>query len=239
MKTVLLALLILTALTVLTGCATQAQRQAQQMQEQLKIADQAAMSCMKPVYFSAPGNRLNERFIFTAADPRTVEKLTIKGYATEQEIKDMLEYAALRTPCNTLAIREYGKAHSEYGIFTTKASSEMDEDVVKAIKKEITVAEFNQRTLDRINRYLNGYSQIQGRIYSQLNESHQQEIAQRQRAAEARQRWNYQQQVLAIQRQALNIQRQKIMNQSIQPILKRPEKTTCHFVGNEMHCTTR
>ena len=213
-------ILILFGLYILSGCATHAQRQAQQMQDQLKIADQAAMSCKNSVDNSASVQRLKKRFISGYVDPRTVEKLTINEYVTEQEINDILEVSALMKPCNTIAIHEFGKAHSEFGIAVAVSATELDANSVKLIKKEITIAEYNQRILDRINRTMTKFSQIQKSAYSQLNESHQQEIAQRQRAAEAQQRWAYQQQLL----NSLN--------------RNRTTTTDCHAFGTSVQCTT-
>ena len=79
-------------------------------------------------------------------DPRSVEKQTITGYATEQEIKDILEYSAIRKPCQNLTLEGVGQAHPEFRTLYANFFAEADGDLVKAIKKELTIAETNERT---------------------------------------------------------------------------------------------
>lgn len=69
------------------------------MNAQLNSTIKAGEKCFTQINNSLLGQRLQERFILDTRDPRSVEKLTITGYATEQEIKDFLEQAAIRKPC--------------------------------------------------------------------------------------------------------------------------------------------
>jgi hypothetical protein len=82
-------------------------------------------------------------------------------------------------------------------------------DMAKVIKKELTVGEANHRTLDRANRAKAEGSQLGQRIRVQLDQSHQYQAAERQRAQEQSQaayrQWNYQQQLLENQKRAHRI----------------------------------
>jgi len=163
--------------------------------------------CFAQINNSPLGQRLQERFILDASDPRSVEKLTITGYATEQEIKDILEQAAIKKPCQNQVIDGLGQAHPDLRSIFARGWAERDRDKVMVIKKELTVAEINQRHLDRTNQATEKIFQVLQRIDSELNLAHQQQVAARQRAwaraGAVMRQWAYQQQQLEIQRQRI------------------------------------
>ena len=86
------------------------------------------------------------------------------------------------------------------------------------------IGTINQRSIDRFNRWQAEFSQIGQRIVSELNQAHQYEIAQRQRATTALQMWAYQQQALYNQQQLLHATTQ-------------PSTMNCHYIGNMLQCT--
>jgi len=221
MKKLLLALLVL---TVLAGCATQAQQKYKQLEMQYISAFRSMNSCVQPLMEAPVVRRLNERFLFDTNDPRSVEKLALKTQVTEQEAKDLTDFSVLIKPCDKLAIEDFSKIHPEYVASLAKMFAEADADLAKAINKELTIGDINQRTVDRNNRWHAEFSQIGQRIESQLDQAHQYELTQRQIAAQSLRTWAYQQQLLNNQQQLINA-------------TKRPITTNCQYIGNILHCT--
>lgn len=221
MKKLLLALLVL---TVLTGCATQAQQKYRQLEMQYLSALRSMNSCVQPVMETSVVRRLSERFLFDGNDPRTVEKFTLKTFVTEQEAKDLMDFSVLIKPCDKLAIEDFSKIHPEYVASLARMFAEADADLAKAINKELTIGDVNQRTVDRGNRSQVEFSQIGQRIESQLDQAHQYELTQRQIAAQTLRTWAYQQQVLNNQQRLINA-------------TKRPITTNCQYIGSSLHCT--
>lgn len=207
----------------LGGCATQAQRQFEQVQLQYQSALRTLGSC-DPVDKSQALQRLKERFVVEAYDPRTVEKISLKNYATEQEAKDLINISILRKPCDKLAIEAFSKVHPQYVVSLARMLSDADADLAKAVNKTLTVGEINQRTVDRYNAWQTEFAQISEQIQAQLNHAHQNELLQRQNSARAVQNWAYQQQVLENQRQLSNA-------------VARPAVTNCRNVGVSFQCT--
>ncbi len=138
MKKLILTLL---SLYILSGCATTAQNQYNQIYAQTKSTMEAGEKCFAQINDSPLGQRIQERFILNSRDPRSVEKQTITVYVTEQEIKDILEYAAIRKPCQNQVLDGAGQVHPEYQLMFARLFAEADGDLVKVIKKELTVAE--------------------------------------------------------------------------------------------------
>lgn len=207
----------------LGGCATQAQRQFEHVQVQYQSALRTLGGC-DPVERSQALHRLKERFIVEADDPRVVEKLSLRAYATEQEAKDLIDISILRKPCDKLAIEAFSKVHPQYVVSLARIFAEADADLAKAINKDLMIGEINQRTVDRLNAWQTEFAQIGQQIQSQLNHAHQAELLQRQNSARAVQNWAYQQQVLENQRQLSNA-------------TARPTTTNCHYIGNSFQCT--
>lgn len=217
-------LLALLALTVLAGCATHAQQKYKQLEMQYLSALRSMNSCAQPVMETSVVRRLSERFLFDTNDPRRVEKLSSKAQVAQQEAKDLMDFSALMKPCDKLAIEDFSKIHPEYAASLARMFAEADADLGKAINKEFTIGEINQRALDRNIQWNAEFSQIGQRIESQLDQAQQYELAQRQIATQALQTWAYQQQVLYNQ--------QRLLNATTRPIT-----TNCHYIGNSLQCT--
>lgn len=214
---------LLTVLS-LAGCATSAQRQFEQLQVKYQSALRTLDSC-DPVDKSEALNRLKERFIVESDDNRTVEKLSLKAYVTEQEAKDLAELSILRRPCNKRTMEAFSNVHPAYVASLGRMFLDADTDLAKAINKDLTIGEVNRRTLERVATWRTDFTQIGQQIQSQLNHAHQNELLQRQNTAQAVQNWAYQQQLLENQ-------------QRLSSPAARSTTTNCRFVGNSYQCTT-
>jgi hypothetical protein len=101
----------------------------------------------------------------------------------------------------------------------TKAYSEGDDDTILLIQRKLNWGDYTKRRRDRLIT-LQAALQAEGqRITSGLQQEHQAEIAQRQRAAEALAAWG---------------QTQQLINAANRPVI-----TNCNQFGNMVNCTTR
>ena len=214
---------------VLVGCTTQAQRQYQQMEIGYQSALRSMNDCLLRLLETSAADKLKERFVLEANDARTVEKLATKAHVTADESQAIIDISVLRKPCHKIAIEEFGKVHPAYVASLARLFAEADADLAKAINRELTIGELNQRTIERANRWQAEFTQIGQQIVSQLNQAHQYEMTQRQIAAQALQTWAYQQQVLYNQQQIINA-----VNAS--RVTAMPTAMTCRFIGNMIHC---
>ena len=78
-------ILILFGLYILSGCATQVQKQAEQADIQLQAAVQAYNNCKTKLQDSAPRLIMQKRFIFDKSDPKSFQKLSINEHINEEE----------------------------------------------------------------------------------------------------------------------------------------------------------
>jgi len=182
-------ILILVGLYILSGCATHAQKEINRINEQFAIADKAAVACLKSVVNSPVNQRLEKLFIIDTDDPGRIAKLTINRYVTKQEAEDLIEFSTLRRPCAKTIIDGFSKAHQDYGLVWAVIFADADADIIKLFNKKLTIGDANQRTIDRVNRLKQDISDVGKHITANMEYSHNQQIAQRQRAAEAMQRW--------------------------------------------------
>ncbi len=218
-------LIALFAVSFIAACASQAQMQYQQMNNQYLAALDATKSCFLPIMKLPVFERLSEEFILDDNDPNTVQKLANKDYVTDQEAEDLVNFSIIRKPCHKVMIEEFGKVHPEYVVSLARLFTEADADIASAINKERKIGEFNRRTLDRANRWQAEFTQIGQRITANLNQVHQYEMQQRQKAGQALQTWAYQQQQLNNQQRMINA-----VN------MRRPVTTNCSYVGYSIVC---
>jgi hypothetical protein len=203
---------------------TNAQRQLNTINAQTQAATQEATACLNPVLQSPLVARLKNRFILNPDDPGRVQRLADRGYMTKNEADDFVEFSDARRPCQQLFVEKLGAVHPVLVSPIAEMYAEADADLAAAINKEITVGEFNKRTLERIARFKGEFHRAQSEAISSLSQSHNAEIQQRQAASQSLQNWLYQQQVLLNQQQAINS-------------MNRPRITNCQYFGNQIRCT--
>ncbi len=216
-------LLVLFMLT--GGCATQAQRQFQQMQEQGVATFRIVSACKAQVDATDVGRRIKQIFIVDENDPLAIEKMLINRISSESENKDIIDYRTMFQPCRTQAIEGFGKVHPLFVNLFAKWYSENDEMLLKIIKGEITVGDANAFTNKVSPLRTQAFTEADKEITQNLQNSHNFELQQRAAAAAALQQWSYQQQLLQ--------QNQRIMNS-----LNRPTFSNCQLIGNNVSCTS-
>jgi hypothetical protein len=216
---------VLVFMAMLTGCATQAQQQYRQLVLAAQAASQASQSCLAGLRTQPFYVRLNRDLILEPNDPDTVRKLVNKNRATNEQAADIVEGMRALKPCQVIELQEFGKVHPAYATAIAASYAQMEQDAANLVKKTLTIAEANQRTLARFSRIREDTLRTSSEIVAQYAQAHQFQIQQRQAAIEALQLWVYQQQQLAQQQQLINA-------------MYRPVTTSCNWLGNFLNCTT-
>lgn len=213
------------AALTLSGCATQAQMQYQQMLTQSQHAQKVYVDCQKGAQGTETWARLNSTFVLEANDTNAIRKMAIGRSATAEEKADLMEYRTKLQPCRQQALEGFGMVHPLYVSMLARWFSENDDLLLKLIKDEITVGEANRLSENKRSERIHEDMDASTQVAQQLQAAHQYELQNRAAAAAALQQWSFQQQLLQQNQQMINS-------------LQRPAMTNCRFVGNQMYCTT-
>ena len=224
-STILAAFLISTLSSCTTQRPTQAQYQANEIQNQYQIAENDINQCFKEITLQDFYYRLRESFVLDPDDPNRAKKLANNNYATDQNIADLFDLAFKRKPCQKKMLEDYGKIHPDYVNVLSKLFLDADQSIADAANRKITIGELNKKTLDNLNYFLSEHQRIYGQLSSKLQQSHAYEIQQRQQASQNLAKW------LQVQQQIYN---QQLLINSI----NRPIMTNCYYQGAFLNCTS-
>jgi hypothetical protein len=207
------------------GCATRAQIQFQQIQQQAQETARISKACGEQAKASDVGKRLQRILIMSENDPAALEKMMIDRVASEAERRDFIDYNNMIQPCRTQLIEGYSKVHPLFVNFWAKSFAENDEMGLKIVKGDITLGEANA-WMNKITPLRRQAFFDAGReVDRQLQSAHVNELQHRAAAGAALQQWSYQQQLLQ-------------QNQQIIKTLNRPIQSNCYFIGNNVSCTS-
>ena len=206
---------------LLTACATQAQKQLQNMTSQLNYTTAEAEKCIAQIKKEDVYLRANQFAILDLNDPDAVIKMTIDRFATESEKNDLLQLHSLITVCRKQILENLAKVHPDFTALMAKAFAEGDENLVHIMKNDMTLGEANEVTNKRLSDFQSEWNSVAKNIAQQLNSAHLSELQDRQRAAAAMQQWSYQQQLI---------------NSLNRPVINKPVMTNCQQFGNTVNC---
>jgi hypothetical protein len=156
-----------------------------------------------------------------------LQYLTDKALPTKQEIAAVYKLHADIQPCRKIVLEGAAKTSAGHGAVLIGSFSASDKLWVEFASGHMTWGKFNSERQSIIQQSAQQQAEVNTRIASQLQNQHQVEIEQRQRAAAAMQQWAYQQQVLENQRQAITAQRDAAATAN---------KINCTFFSNMMSC---
>ena len=217
-------LLVLLAILFLAGCATQAQVRQKEMSKMYAETVTKYNECSDEVYNNNPKlKNWGALLISGLNDPMAVQKMSIDRYLTEQEKTEFLELREKYIPCDILRLEGLSKVHPDLVSFYTKWKIKLDKEALALIKDELTIGEANTVRLDWILEKKIERTQIIEEIDREVAQSHNAELANRQRASAALQEWVYQQQLL--------LQNQQLINAN-----RRPTVMNCRYFGSGLRC---
>jgi hypothetical protein len=197
-------LAILLAPLLLTACATTAQRQGNYMLQVQADTISQARACIDEVSQRAEFAHLKTKLFLDSSGASTpLEYLSGNTRPTKSDISDVYNLHAAIQPCRKIYLEGAGKIHPAVVTIFVNSYADSNKLWVEFASGRMTWGEFNQRRADisrQVNQQIN---EARTMIASQLQNQHQFEMAQRQRAIESLQQWAYQQQVLENQRLAI------------------------------------
>lgn len=221
MKSLVMAV---SALTLLAGCSTAAQRENTRMNETAAKGVPAVTACFDKANATPAALSLKDRVPLGDAAP-TLAMQTNASKATPADIAALYELHADSLPCRQLALETAGAMSPLLVAPFADMYAKTDAVLVALVEKKATWGE-SVRAYEAIKaegkaKLATAYAGIK----SGLDQSHQGEVAQRQRAIGALQQWSYQQQVLT-------------QNQQMISAMNQPRMTNCQYIGAQLNCTT-
>jgi hypothetical protein len=213
---------MLAIVVLLAGCATAAQRQYQAMATGNRAAAQDLQDCVVALYDSPDFAPLRAHFALPPASP-TLEQLSDSNRATDGEIRLLLEAHPRIQACRQQALDRVTQSTPSLAAILATLYAKSDDSLIQLISKRQSWGEHTKLTRDLA---IEGRSELTAeaqRITSELQQSHEAELAQRQAAAQA----------------AADAFAQYAQTQQIISNMNRPVFTNCLRTGNMLNCATQ
>jgi len=194
MRGIIIAIL---AAVTLAGCATAAQRQASTIKTVVQAAVAADKECLvavrsKPEYAPLLPHLLTEENKFQP----TMAQLGDEKYATNAEATLLAEYHDETDNCRRPDVEKIASVAPNVALPMTDALINGDRLTLRVIKHEISWGEAARTYQTENNEIQKRVLAAAQELDSNLNESHQAELAQRQAALDALAQWAQQQQMI-------------------------------------------
>ena len=235
-----LILLATAVMATLVGCQTTSNAQkksdAATQQFQAGVADQSA--CMQRIKSKNTGAFaiVSEQVMFlnpTASNKMALLANTKKINKVQSEA--LTSVITSTSECRSIWITAIAGT-PPYQPFVDYYNS-LDILYAKLLSKQLTIGEFNQERSQLESRRVNSIQTATAQFYRNIDDEHNQEMAQRQRAAAAMSGYMMQQQ--AIQQQNTYNQQMLMLQQQQNMRINQPVNTNCTRYGNQINCTTR
>ena len=194
------ALIILLSAALLSACATGAQQQATRWQEATSAAVADNQACYTTIFQKPDYAHLSTKALLNPNSDQMLRMLTDNSRPTKQEIADLYKLHADVQKCRKVAIEGAAKIHPAYVTVFAAAFTNNDKRYVELVSGRMTWGKFNTESKTASEQIRQQFAAVDMQIKSELQNEHQFELAQRQRAAASLQQWAYQQQVLENQR---------------------------------------
>lgn len=213
----------MTIAAALGACQTDAQREAQQIND--KVA--AARAIYEPCFAKVEATPQFQGILAKMPARGTTEQpplevLANQDQVTPQEVTDLYAMHQARQPCRRIALESIGQIHPALVSIFAEANAAQDQDYVRLVTGEISWGDYAQSFVNRRNQLAGRLQQTASEIDRQLANAHAYELEQRQRASQALTQWSAQQQLLYQQQQMMG----------------RPMLTNCRYAGTFLNCTT-
>ena len=154
-----------------------------------------------------------------------LEYLTNQAKPTKAEIADLYKLHGEIQECRKIALDGVSAMHPLYLATLVEYFSDGDRLWADAASGKLTWGKFNEARQALTTQYRAKLTEADARVRGELQEQHQFELEQRQRAAAAMQQWAYQQQQLYQQQQMVDA-------------VNRPRMINCNYSGNTAQCSS-
>jgi hypothetical protein len=210
--------LVLAGALLVAGCATQAQRQYQAITTGNKAIGDQMKACSAAVYNDAAAAPIRSHIPLDIREA-TLSELSDASFASPAEIDAINALYPTLKSCQRQGLDALLNTTPGFVPILTKAYSEGDDQTILLIQRKLTWGDYTKGRRDRFLA-LQVALQAEGqRVVSGLQQEHNAEMAQRQRAAEALSAW---------------AQTQQLINATNRPVI-----TNCNAFGNMVNCVSR
>jgi len=205
-------------LLLISGCATQAQRQYQAMATNNKEVIAQFVSCATAVA-NAPEAVPIRAHVPLRATEATLSQLSDASHASKPEIDAIVDLHPRIKECEQAVLNGFLQSTPSFIPILTSSFNRGEDDVLLLIQQKITWGEYNKRRRDRATEVQAEIQSASQQIISGLQHQHETELAQRQRAAEALAQW---------------AQTQQMINAMGRPVI-----TNCNQFGGAVNCVSQ
>jgi hypothetical protein len=210
--------LIASVLLLLIGCATHAQRQFQAM----KAGNQehaAQMKACAAIVYNPPESAPLRPHLPLAISDLTLQQLSDMSYATPAEVQAIFVTHPKLKECRKALLVATAQTEPALVPVIIASYNKNEDDLLAVIQQRMTWGEYASRVRDRTAEAQAALQTEDRRVVSGLQQEHQAEIAQRQRAADALAAW---------------AQTQEMINAANRPVI-----TNCNTFGSTLNCVSR
>lgn len=203
---------------ILAGCATAAQRQAQQSGAAFREAAAENKACVAAHRARPEYGALLPHQPDLDTGQYTMAQLTDETRPTPMEAKSLASGYDEITICRTHFLNSLSSSRPDIVPILAATYTKGAETTVLLVQRKITWGEASRRGQERLSDLRQKLATADRQWIADLNASHQAEMAQRQAAADALMQLSAQQQMI----NAMN----------------RPRQTNCYGFGNSVNCTS-
>ena len=136
----------LLAVVLLAGCATSAENQTVQMNQDTKAVEQAYALCKGKADSGIEALRLSEYFVLGKnKSTNYLEKIADESYATDEQLVDIHDYHADLTICRDKAVDDLQDIDTDYAVIASEYFTEDDKITADVVEKKLTIGEANRK----------------------------------------------------------------------------------------------
>jgi hypothetical protein len=225
MRCILVPFILYATVTVLVGCSTGAQREAGRMQAISTETAASGQACIQNVADKPEYASLKSKTVLSPDPQFTLQMLNDKSSPNKQEISLLYRVYGDLQDCRKILLDGASKIHPLLLFTLVEGYADIDKLWAQTTGGGLTWGQFNESRKAYGTRFQQKFIQANMQIASQLQNQHQSEMDQRQRAAAAFRQWADQQQQMALQQQAIDA-------------ANRSRTINCTYSGNTAQCNS-
>ena len=211
----------------LVGCMeTGAQTEVSRMKSELSNANAASKECLDSAFEKPQYSSIRAKSYFSTTNQSwPLPMLNDETLPSKEQIKQLYALYSDIQECRKIILDGASKTHPLLVMAWVQTFSESDRLWSEFTKGKTTWGKFNEARKNAAVEAQSRWMQAAAQINGQLQNQHQGEVEQRQRAAAAFSQWAAQQQALALQQQAINA-------------ANRPRTINCNYFGSTATCNS-
>ena len=215
----------LTLAASITGCATQAQRQGQQMMSGAQASSAQYEACVATAFNDPRYSDLRRNLPMNAGEA-TLAQMANEARASPVEVGQLGDLHGQLTGCRRTALSQMANIAPAIVTVLAESFDNSDKNMLALAQHRISWGQYNEKQRQILRGQQVGMGEAGRGIEAQLNNSHQQELMQRQVATQAIANGLATSAAIMRQQQAINA-------------MNRPVITNCNRFGNTVNCLSQ